>query len=118
LAIKAGGSYLISAAWGGPVGRGTIEKHRKLLTEARAASGSATSEPVLGESLALISYNWLAQNSSVQQLNDRIAKVTTQYHHGVGISGQVTIQGQSGTQGPYVDLPMNFLTIQDQTISF
>jgi YD repeat-containing protein len=93
-----------------------IEKHRKLLADARAVGGADSSESVLGESLALISYNWLAQNWLVQQLSSRITKLTTQYHHGVGIAGQAAIQ-QSGIQGPYVDLPLNFITSQPYTYS-
>jgi RHS repeat-associated protein len=114
LTIGVGGSYLIGAGWG-PVGRAMIEFHRKRLAAAIAAGNSSTSEVVLGESLAVINYSWLAELAFQQRLGDATAKVTTQYHHGLGITAQTAIQGQSGTQGPYVDLPMNFLTLQPQT---
>ena len=114
LLINAGGSYLIGAGWG-QVGRGMVEKHRTLLARARATGNAGDSEVVLGESLAVISYSWLAEVASVQRLGDAIAQITTQYHHGVGITAQTAIQGQSGAQGPYVDLPMNFVTSQPQT---
>ena len=113
LTITAGGSYLIAAGWG-QVGRGMIEKHRRLLAQALAAGDAANSEAVLGESLAVISYSWLAERAAVQRLTDALGGVTTQYHHGVGITAQAAIQGQSGAQGPYVDLPLNFVTLVPQ----
>ena len=113
LTVSVGGSYLISAGWG-QVNRGTIEKHRKLLAQAIAAGNSMSSEPVLGESLAIISYNWLAERADHLRLGDQITKLTTQYHHGLGITAQAAIQS-TGDQGPYVDLPFNFDTIQPQT---
>ncbi len=114
LTIHAGGSYLIAAGWG-QVGRGMVEKHRMLLAQARAALNAENSELVLGETLAVISYNWLAESADQQRIGDALASMTTQYHHGVGIAAQTAIQGQSGIQGPYVDLPMNFFTLQSQT---
>ncbi|MBW0005451.1 MAG: hypothetical protein JO216_18410 [Hyphomicrobiales bacterium] len=114
LTVTAGGSFLISAGWG-QVGRGMVEKHRQLLAQAIAVpNANLASEPVLGESLAVISYNWLAENASQQQIGDRIGQVTSQYTHGVGITGQSAIQGQN-LQGPYVDLPLNFIDVTPQT---
>ena len=106
MTISAGGSYLISAGWG-QVGRGMVEKHRKLLAQALAAGNAPSSELVLGESLAVIGYNWLAESAAEMRIGDQLAKITTQYHHGVGIAAQTAIQGYSNTQGPYVDLPLN-----------
>jgi Transglutaminase-like superfamily len=116
LNVKAGGSYLIGAGWG-QVGRGMVEKHRKQLSQAIAAAGPnppLSSEPILGETLAVISYNWLAELAAQQQVGDQIAHVTTQYHHGLGITAQSVIQS-TNFEGPYVDLPMNFVTIGQQT---
>jgi hypothetical protein len=113
LNINAGGSYLISAGWG-QIGRGMIEKHRTLLDQARAAGNSASSEVVLGETLSVIGYTWLAEFGAQQRIGDAIAKVTTQYHHGVGIVAQAQIQNTSST-GPYVDLPFNVVSLQTQT---
>lgn len=112
LSIKVGGFFLIGAGWG-QVGRGMVEKHRRLLIQAQAGN-AATSEVVLGESLAVINYTWLAEVAAGQQLGDAIGKVTTQYHHGVGITGQAQIQN-TNMQGPYVDLPLNSLSLQPQT---
>lgn len=113
LTVKAGGSYLIGAGWG-QVGRGMIEKHRTLLSEARATGNSPSSELVLGEALAMTHYTWLAEAAAEQRLGDAIAKTTTQYHHGVGISAQAQIHNKN-LVGPYVDLPLNSLTVQPQT---
>lgn len=114
MTVSAGGSYLISTGWR-QVGRGMVEKHRKLLAEALAAGNAAGSELVLGESLAVIGYNWLAEYAAELKLGDRIAKITTQYHHGVGIAAQTSIQGYSNTQGPYVDLPLNQFSTTPET---
>jgi RHS repeat-associated protein len=114
LNVNAGGSYLVSAGWG-RVGRGMVAKHQQLLAQALAVSGAnPASEPILGESLAIISYHWLAENAAQQAIGDAIGLVTTQYHHGVGITAQTAIQS-SGNQGPYIDLPLNFFTIGQQT---
>ncbi|MEW6437764.1 MAG: RHS repeat-associated core domain-containing protein [Pseudomonadota bacterium] len=114
LTVKAGGSYLISAGWG-RVGRGMVAKHQQLLSQALAAPGvDPASESVLGESLAIISYNWLAENATQMAISDAIGEVTTQYHHGVGITAQTSIQN-TGSQGPYVDLPMNVVSSGQET---
>jgi RHS repeat-associated protein len=114
LGIAAGGSYLVSTGWG-RVGRGMVEKHRQLLAQALAVPGAnPASEPILGESLAVISYNWLAENASQLLMSDAVGQTTTQYIHGIGITAQTAIQ-QTGSQGPYLDLPMNQIVIVPQT---
>ncbi|KRQ00644.1 RHS repeat-associated core domain-containing protein [Bradyrhizobium manausense] len=114
LTANAGGSYLIGAGWG-RVGRGMVAKHQQLLAQALAVPGAdPASEPILGETLAVISYNWLTENAAQQAIGDAIGLVTTQYHHGIGITAQTAIQ-QTGNQGPYVDLPMNVLSLGQQT---
>ncbi|MEO6842566.1 MAG: RHS repeat-associated core domain-containing protein [Bradyrhizobium sp.] len=106
LTIAAGASYLVSLGTG-RVGRGMVDYHRQLLAQARAVGNADSSEVVLGESLAVISYGWLAEVSAEQAITDQLAQTTTNYNFGVGITGQANIQ-QSGFQGPYVDLPLNF----------
>ncbi|MDR6872188.1 RHS repeat-associated protein [Bosea sp. BE125] len=114
LAIRAGGSYLIGAGWG-RVGRGMVDKHRRLLAQALAVPGAhPASEAVLGESLAVVSYNWLAENAAQQSIGDRLGQLTSQYHHGVGITAQSQIQTDTGVQGPYVDLPLNGYSVTSQ----
>ena len=113
LTITAGGSYLVSLGIG-QVGRGMAEYHRQLLSQALAVGNSISSEAVMGENLAAMSFGWLAENSNEQQITDRIVQTTTQYHFGIGITGQRAIQS-TGSTGPYVDLPLNFYAITPQT---
>ena len=97
--------YLIQNGWG-PVGRGMIEAHRRLLAQNQAASpGNSTAESVAGESLAILGYTWLAENSQSLQLTAQLAGVEPLYQHAVGIVGFKTISGANA--GPYVDLPLN-----------
>jgi YD repeat-containing protein len=112
LTIAAGGSYLISTGTG-QVGRGMPQYHRQLLAQARAAGNADTSELVLGESLAVLGYTWLAEYSAEQQITDQLVGTTTLYQFGVGITGQTNIN-QFGYQGPYVDLPVNYLQVAAQ----
>ena len=113
LTVNVGGSYLIAAGFG-RVGRGMAERHRQLLALASATNANPASEPVLGEALATIGYQFLAERAAQQAIGDAIGQVTTQYFHGVGIVGQTAIQA-SGHQGPYVDLPLNFQGLTQQT---
>jgi YD repeat-containing protein len=92
------------------------EYHRQLLATQRAVNNNDSSEPVLGETLAVIGYNWLAQGSAEQRIADQLAQATTIYNFAFGIMGQAKIQGSSlGYQGPYVDLPINGITISPQS---
>lgn len=112
--IRAGGSYLLGAGWG-QVSRGMVEKHRQTLAQALAApSANPASEQILGESLAVMSYSYLAQRAAQQRLTDQLARTATQYHHGLGIIAQTLIQS-TGKQGPYVDLPFNVISLAPQT---
>ncbi|WP_026792550.1 RHS repeat-associated core domain-containing protein [Pleomorphomonas oryzae] len=101
--MSAGGAYIIQNGWD-QVGRGMVERHRATLNQAIAAGGAATSEPVLGESLAVLGYTWLAEVAAQQHLADQILGTTTQYFYGVGLVGQVT---SASFSTPYVDLPLN-----------
>jgi RHS repeat-associated protein len=100
-----GAGYVVVNGWD-QVGRGMIEKHRKLLSQAIASGAAANSEPVLGESLALIGYTWLAENATQQHLSDRLLGTTTQYYCGIGIAGEAV---GTTTTSPYVDLPLNVI---------
>jgi RHS repeat-associated protein len=99
------GGYVLLTGWD-QVGRGMIEKHRKALRQEINAGGASTSEPVLGESLAMLGYTWLAQCAAQQRLADQLLGTATQYFYGVGIVGEAV-----GTtiSSPYVDLPLNFI---------
>jgi RHS repeat-associated protein len=109
LNIAAGGSYLISLGVG-QVNRNMAEYHRQLSAQASAAGNAPSSEIVIGESLAAISYNWLAECSNEQQITDQFAQATTLYKIAVGITAQANIP-QTNYTGPYVDLPLNIATV-------
>jgi YD repeat-containing protein len=100
--------YVIGTGWG-QVGPGMIEKHRKLLRQNIAANpNNPGAESVLGESLAMLGYTWLAENARVQQLTDQFDQTSTVYQHAVGIVGEKPV---AGAQGPFVDLPINELSL-------
>ncbi|MDR3410592.1 MAG: RHS repeat-associated core domain-containing protein [Formivibrio sp.] len=110
LSVVAGGTYLVSTGFG-QVSRSMAEYHRQLLARARAVGNTDDSEAVVGESLATISYNWLAQFSNAQQLLGQLTNTTILYQFAAGVTGQANIQ-QSGYTGPYVDLPINYAQVQ------
>jgi RHS repeat-associated protein len=99
------GGYIVQTGWD-QVGRGMIEKHRKLLNQAIASGATPNSEAVLGESLAVIGCTWLAELAAQQRINDQLLGTTTQYFYGGGIVGEGV--GPT-TTSPYVDLPLNFV---------
>ena len=95
--IEAGGSYVVVNGWAETT-RGMVETHRRLLKEAMFHNSDVTSEPVLGESLEMIAYMWLAECSMSDQLMDRVAHTVTIHHHMLGVCGQ--------NRSPYIDMPM------------
>ena len=96
--------YLIGTGWG-PVSRGMIEKHRRLLQQNVAQNpGKPSAEPVWGESLAMLSYTWLAELAQQQTVVDQLAGTTTAYQHAVGVVGMRPV---GSSTGPFVDLPLN-----------
>jgi hypothetical protein len=100
--------YLIETGWG-QVGRGMIEKHRRLLQQNMALNpNNPTAEAVLGESLAMIGYTWLAENAQNIGLIEPIAGVVIPYHHALGVVG---IKQINSISGPFVDLPLNAVTV-------
>lgn len=98
----AGGSYLVVNGWS-ETRRGIVEKHRKILKEKIHAGGDDTSEPILGESLAMIAFTWLAECSGADELADRISKTFTIHHHMLGVCGQ--------NESPYIDMPMCLVSV-------
>ena len=97
--------YVVQTGWD-QVGRGMIEKHRRVLHQAITNGVPANSELVLGETLAVLGYTWLAECAAQQQLSDQMLGTVTQYFYGGGVVGQAV-----GTNiiSPYVDLPLNFI---------
>jgi RHS repeat-associated protein len=110
LTIGAGGTYLITVGVG-QASRGSAEYHRQLLSQARAAGNADSSEVVLGENMATISYNWLAENAAEERITDQLTQATTLFNFAVGITGQARIQS-TAYQGPYVDLPTQMKSVQ------
>ncbi|MGA9866446.1 MAG: RHS repeat-associated core domain-containing protein [Acetobacteraceae bacterium] len=101
---SANGAFVIENGWG-PVSRGMIERHRNLLNQAITANpGDPSAEPVLGESLTMLGFTWLAENAQVQQLVANFAGTSVSYVHALGIVGMKPV---GGSVGPYVDLPLN-----------
>ncbi|HRO57390.1 MAG TPA: DUF6531 domain-containing protein, partial [Nitrosomonas europaea] len=104
--IVAGGTFLMGNGWG-PAGRGLIERYRSQLDTAKAAGSAATSEVVLGSSLAVLSATWIAQVNHADYITDRLAGTNTLFHHQIGIAGHNT--------APYVDLPGNLVSVVSQS---
>src|SRR5262249_31408568 len=69
---------------------------------------NATAEPVLGESLAMLGFNWIATVTRSEQLLDRLGGTSTLWRYGVGIIGMQAPPAGTQLTGPYVDLPLNF----------
>ena len=82
--IYAGQYYLIGNAWGN-LGRGQLDFHLQQYAANVAAGGSSTSEPVLGEALAVTWFTWAAQASKVTDLVNRIMNCHTMNNHAVGM---------------------------------
>ena len=97
LQILAGGSYIVVNGWG-PTSERLVEHHRRILEANVHAEGVTVSEPVLGETLAVLAFSWLAETSRADALADRISDLQTIHHHTLGVSGQ--------NQSPYIDMPM------------
>jgi YD repeat-containing protein len=97
--------YVVQTGWD-QVGRGMVEKHRKLLTQAIASGASPTSELVLGETVAMLGYTWLAECAAQQHISDQLLGTVSEYFYGGGITGEAVANGVSS---PYVDLPLNFV---------
>ncbi len=104
--VKAGGSYLIVNGWN-ETGRGLFEKHRSAVKEARQAGLADTSEPVLGETLAMFGDMWLAEAGRADEISDRVAGTFTVHHHRLGLCGQM--------DSPYMDIPMKFAMVVSGT---
>ncbi len=114
LTVKSGSQYLISTGWG-PVSRGMMEKHRRLLMMNQQANpAQPAAEPVLGESLAMEGYSWLAQLGQAMLMTGQISGSNALYQHAVGIVGIGTVGAGPGT-APYIDLPLNIFAVVQQT---
>jgi len=96
--IEAGGSFLVLNDWTGSR-EGRVRHHELRERILTAAGGDVSSEPVLGESLAVFAASWLAQVEETCELNSRLAGAHCFSFHNVGIAGQ--------TDSPFVDIPFS-----------
>jgi RHS repeat-associated protein len=99
------GGYVVETGWD-QVGRGMIEKHRALLQQAMKSGAASNSEVVLGETLSVLGYTWLAEAAAQQHITDQLLGTATQYFYGGGIVGEAV---GTTVSSPYVDLPLNFI---------
>ncbi|MFO7616297.1 MAG: hypothetical protein R6V75_03525, partial [Bacteroidales bacterium] len=72
----------------GTTGRQCLEKHRRTLRQFLADGEAPGSEPVMGESLAMIGLTWMAETSRATEIADRMLGTRTINHHVFGMVGQ------------------------------
>ena len=77
---------LIGQSWG-VSGPGAVDYHQTLFAQNKFAGGSALSEPVIGEKLAMVWSNYNSMASAMFNLLGRIANMTSSYFHNVGFCG-------------------------------
>lgn len=117
LTVAAGGSYVIAASWGGCVGQGMIDKHRQLVNDAKAKGLLNDSEPVLGETLAVIGYTMAAQSCESIKFIGRVSSVYANLERSVGIIGYKDIQNLQNAKAPYLDIPINNIQMSFLSLS-
>jgi RHS repeat-associated protein len=102
LSVRTGPSnvYVIANGWG-PSSGATLAHYRRQLAQARASGAADDSEAVMGAVVAVLSAQWIAQVSASQDMQDRVKRQLSIWHHGVGIAG-------FSDASMYVDLPGNF----------
>lgn len=84
--IWAGTNYMIANSWGGATQEMAF-LHQKLLNDNITAGGADTDENVLGESLAVMWHNWMAQKTVMAEWNSSHTGCNTVFHHQVGMVG-------------------------------
>ncbi len=84
--ISAGDTFLVANAWGN-AGKGQGDYHYQKFSE--ATSSLASHEAQLGESLSVLWWKWVAQNSRQLDLVNRLTNCHTMYNHQVGIISAV-----------------------------
>ena len=81
-------SYAIVSGWA-HLGSGVIDKHRERLDGYLDNSSlSATSEEVLGETLAMLGAHYMAQDAASDKLSEAVTGMKTVQHHIVGVISQ------------------------------
>ena len=108
--VQTSGGYLVGVydlvVGVGPTGRGMVQKHTLDLSAVEQAMPDQTnSEPVLGESLAVLGYTWLAERSQAQQVLAGASNTAMLVQQELGVVG---VKGlTSSIIGPYLDIPTN-----------
>ncbi len=95
--LRVGGSYFIINGWAG-TSEAIVERHKHAFRQNLQAGGDLISEPVLGESLALIGFTWLAESTRMDEIADQLYNTRSIRHHIIGLAGQ--------EDGPFIDLPL------------
>jgi|GEM_PF-273034 len=80
------GFYLIGTAMGN-MGRGQLDFHAQQVAVSTAAGGAATSEPIMGEQLSVMWFNWASMVSRSTDLINRITGCKSMYDHIFGMLG-------------------------------
>jgi len=107
--VVSGGFYHIVNGWA-DTGTPILRKQRDLLEEYRYDSEDDTTEPILGQSYALIGTTWLAQTSRVRFIAGSLVDTTLVNHHLVGVAGQTDPNG-----APYIDMPLGCMGVTSDT---
>ncbi|MFP8880167.1 MAG: transglutaminase domain-containing protein, partial [Myxococcota bacterium] len=96
--VEVGGSFLIGNGWS-DTRAGRVKHHERRLRANTHAGGGLLSEPVLGESLAVLATSWLAEESQTCSLAGKVGDTHTNVFHEIMIAGQVA--------SPYMDVRVN-----------
>ncbi len=96
------GAYAIVHDWNGTSPQLMAWRNR-LRAQAVYRGHTDTSEPALGESLALLGQEWVRQVRMFGHIVDQLNKTRTISHHSLGIVGQ--------QDGFYIDIPLSYSAI-------
>lgn len=80
--------YAIANGWGN-AGIGFRNLHSNQFVTNKAAGGTATSEPILGEQLAALYFSLFAESNRVHELVNKLSNCTTIVHHQLGLVGDI-----------------------------
>jgi RHS repeat-associated protein len=100
--VKVGGAFAVMLV-AGEIGRDQLTRHQNAIRQNQQAGNAATSEPVLGESLAAMGAAYLSQCHRAVELADPYFNTITTWHVAMGIAGK--------SSGPYVDFPGQYVSM-------
>ncbi len=102
----------------GNAGQGMVEKHRTQLANINFYDTSislpnpSTSEPMLGESLAVLGDQWMAEKAQAQKVLSGASGTQTIVQGELGLVG---IRNFNGILGPYLDIPAEDVSVVQRT---